>query len=152
MTNRIGLMIGLLAPLTLAACATHETTAGTVAGAAPTPVVAGVVAENAVTVTATVEAIDQKTRMVTLRGPDGKLTTVHAGDQVKNLAQVKKGDQVVVTYYESLAYEVHKPGGQAVPGVVAASDVATAKRLVTSAVRLRGSSVRRRDGAATAIP
>ena len=130
MTNRIGLMIGLLAPLTLAACSTHETTAATapvVAGAAPTPVVSGVVAENAVTVTATVEAIDQKTRMVTLRGPDGKLTTVHAGDQVKNLAQVKKGDQVVVTYYESLAYEVHKPGGQAVPGVVAASDVATAK-------------------------
>lgn len=127
MRNRMGLTMGMLAALGLAACSTsHETTTAPVAAAARTPVVSGVVAENAITATATVESIDQKTRMVTLRGPDGKLTTVHAGDQVKNLAQVKKGDLVTVTYYESLAYEVHKPG-QAEPGVVAAAAGATAK-------------------------
>ena len=55
--------------------------------------------------------------MVTLKGPDGNVFTVHCGDQVKNLAQVKKGDLVQVTYYESLAYEVKKPdrGCQASP-------------------------------------
>lgn len=130
MTNRMGLTMGMLAGLGLAACSSrHDTTtapAPPVAAAAPTPVVAGVVAENAVTATSTVESVDQKTRTVTLRGPDGKLVTVHAGDQVKNLAQVKKGDLVNVTYYESLAYEVKKPG-EAQPGVTTASDVATAK-------------------------
>jgi hypothetical protein len=77
---------------------------------APTPVLSGTVAENTVTVTATVQAINQKTRMVTLKGPQGKSTTIHVDDSVQNLAQVKKGDQVVVTYYESLAYDVMRAG------------------------------------------
>jgi Cu/Ag efflux protein CusF len=34
---------------------------------------------------------------------------------VKNLAQVKKGDQVVATFHEAIAYEVFKPG-TAMPG------------------------------------
>jgi len=68
------------------------------------------VAQNSATMTATVVGIDQKKRMVTLKGPDGKTTTIHVGDEVKNLSQVKKGDQVVVTYYESLAYNVFKKG------------------------------------------
>ena len=32
------------------------------------------------------------------------------GAQVRNLAQVKAGDEVRATFYESLAYEVKKPG------------------------------------------
>jgi hypothetical protein len=84
------------------------------------------VGEEAIQATATVEAVDLKTRMVTLRGPDGKLFKVHADERVKNLPQVRKGDVVVATYYESLAYDVKKPG-QAVPGVAVAEDVATAK-------------------------
>jgi hypothetical protein len=95
--------------------------------AAATPVVAGTVGESAVQATASVQAVDQKTRMVTLKGPEGNEFTVHADDRVKNLAQVKKGDLVQVTYYESLAYEVKKPG-QTSPGVAVAQDVATAKK------------------------
>ncbi len=120
--------VGAVAVFGLTACTTHSaSTAETVPGAAPTPVLAGTVGESAAQVTAEVTAIDQKTRMVTLKGPDGKEVTVQAGDQVKNLAQVKKGDLVQATYYESLAYEVHKPG-QVEPGSVGvAQDVATAK-------------------------
>lgn len=120
--------VGAVAVLGLTACTTRSaSTAETVPGAAPTPVLAGTVGESAAQVTAEVTAIDQKTRMVTLKGPDGKEFTVQAGDQVKNLAQVKKGDLVQATYYESLAYEVHKPG-QVEPGTVGvAQDVATAK-------------------------
>lgn len=81
--------------------------------------------EATVTVTATVEAIDTKTRSVTLRGPDGNLTTIQAGDQVKNLAQVKKGDLVTAVFYESIAYEVKKKG-TATPGIVEATDATTA--------------------------
>lgn len=128
MGNRIAWIVSSISALTLAGCmakhAPPDTTA--MAPAVPTPVVSGTVAENTVSVSATVEAVDLKTRMVTIKGPDGRSVKVHVDDRVKNLPQVKKGDQVVATYYESLAYEVRKPG-QAEPGVAVASDVATAK-------------------------
>jgi hypothetical protein len=79
-----------------------------------------------VTVTATVEAIDQKTRMVTLKGPQGNTVTFKAGEQIKNLAQVKAGDSVLAKYYESVAVEVKKPG-EAKPGVTAQEAVTRAK-------------------------
>jgi Cu/Ag efflux protein CusF len=66
-----------------------------------------------VTVTATVMNVDQKTRAVTLKSSDGHEDTFIAGDEVKNLAQVKKGDLVKTTYKESLVYEVKKGGAAA---------------------------------------
>jgi len=47
-------------------------------------------------VTAKVKKVDQKTRDVTLEGPDGDVT-FKAGDDVKNLKQLKKGDEVTAT-------------------------------------------------------
>ena len=79
-----------------------------------------------VTVTATVEAIDHATRMVTLKGPKGNMFTFKAGEEVRNLPQVKVGDQVVAKYYESLAIEVKKPG-DATPGVTKEEVVGRAK-------------------------
>jgi ribosomal 50S subunit-recycling heat shock protein len=61
-------------------------------------------------ITATVEAIDLENRVVTLKGPKGDLFDVIAGPQVKNLPQVKAGDQVNITYYQSIAVRVFKPG------------------------------------------
>ena len=55
---------------------------------------------SSVLLTATVEAIDLKTRKVTLRGEQGKVFTVQAGPEVVNLPQV--GDKVEVEYLESL--------------------------------------------------
>lgn len=72
--------------------------------------------QNVVKMTARVDAIDHKTRMVTLRGADGEPVTFKVDDAVRNLDQVKKGDQVVASYYESIAIRVHKPG-EAEPGV-----------------------------------
>ena len=63
-----------------------------------------------VTATATVQAIDQATRQVTLKGSGGKVFSFKASDDVKNLAQVKVGDQVTVKYFESLAFKLQKPG------------------------------------------
>ena len=62
------------------------------------------------TITATVVNVDQANRQVTLRGPEGNTETVHVGDEVRNLPQVRKGDQVVVKYYESLALQLNKKG------------------------------------------
>jgi hypothetical protein len=92
--------------------------------AAPLP--SGVVGSNLVSVTAKVKAINHKTRMVTLQGPDGKVIKFKAGDEVRNLAQVKVGDEVNATYYESLAYEVKKPGAAA-PGAAVAQGLERAK-------------------------
>ena len=59
--------------------------------------------------TATVEDIDYSTREVTLKGSDGKTTKIKAGDKVKRLEDVKKGDKIVATYTEALAVSVAKP-------------------------------------------
>jgi len=56
--------------------------------------------------TATVMAVNQSTRMVTLKGPEGNAITFKASDEVRNLAQVQVGDEVKFAYYESLAVRV----------------------------------------------
>ena len=76
------------------------------------------------TATAVVQAIDLNTRQVTLKGEDGKLFTFVAGDEVRNLSQVRVGDTVKVTYTESIAIEVKRVDGGS-PDITAA---ATAER------------------------
>lgn len=119
--------------LALSACAseknespTARSSAAPAAAAAPAPPPSGTIAEQAVQATATVEKVDLAKRHVTLKGPNGRVFTVTAGPEVKNLAQVKKGDLVNVVYYESLAYEVKRPG-EAQPGA-SVTDVAAAAR------------------------
>jgi hypothetical protein len=84
-----------------------------------------VLKENMKTVTATVESIDLATRAVTLKGPDGQVMGLKVGEEVKNLPQVKVGDKVAVTYYESIAAQIIKPGTGPASGAQQA--VATAK-------------------------
>jgi Cu/Ag efflux protein CusF len=61
-----------------------------------------------VTVTATVTAIDTKAGTVTVKGPQGGERTVKARDP-KNLAKIKVGDLVEITYTEALAIALDKP-------------------------------------------
>jgi Cu/Ag efflux protein CusF len=94
----------------------------------PAPVVASDVqespgkvnAQQAVTATATVQDVDQKSRVVTLLTASGEEVVFRAGDDVRNLAQAKRGDQVQATYYESLAIQVLKPG-TVKPGITTAT-------------------------------
>ena len=67
-----------------------------------------------VTKTATVTNINQKTREVTIKTDDGKEYSFIASSNVKNLAQVKKGDLITAKYTEALAYQIRKHG---TPGV-----------------------------------
>ena len=71
--------------------------------------------ERTSTVTATVQALDLEKRVVTLKGPKGNIFDVKVGPQAKNLKQVQVGDEVVITYYESVAYRLLKPGETPVP-------------------------------------
>lgn len=69
------------------------------------------------TVKATVEAIDAKTRQVTLKGPDGNLATVKAGDAVKNFNQIAVGDTVTITRTDALVADIAKPAKGAGPSI-----------------------------------
>jgi hypothetical protein len=73
------------------------------------------------TVTATVVKVDQKTREVTVKTKDGKEHSFVAGDNVKNHAQVKKGDIITAVYTEAIAYEVKKHGTAGVQTTTAAA-------------------------------
>lgn len=64
-----------------------------------------------VKVTAVVTAIDKATRTVTLKGASGHSFDVVAGDAVKNFAQIKVKDELVVEYIRALTLEVKKGGG-----------------------------------------
>lgn len=79
------------------------------AGCAQTPKPLEITQETRQTI-ATVQSVDQATRIVTLRDAAGKTTAVQAGPDVRNLAQVKPGDRVVVSFQEALLAEVVKKG------------------------------------------
>src|SRR5580765_2510888 len=106
--NAVTCFIASVFAVGIGGCSMMESTPAPAAPAAPAAPVSGTVSEGLVSATAKVKAIDQKTRHVTLQRSDGSELKFVAGDEVRNLAQVKVGDEVTVSYYESLAYEVKK--------------------------------------------
>lgn len=61
------------------------------------------------TVSATIEAIDYKTRYVSVRGPDRQVTAMQAANDV-NLSELQPGDRITVSYTQALAMQmVEKP-------------------------------------------
>ena len=119
-----------------------------------TPGVAGGTVAHVVKATATVTAVDAKSRKVTLQAPGGPPATFTASDAVRNFDQLKVGDKVNATLNEQLVVLVgpkREPGTNygglvtsapkgAKPGVIAAevfevvadvSAIDTAKRKAT---------------------
>ena len=106
MLNPLTRAIAVAAAIALAPAAVAQT--GTaVVGTAP----GAAVAAQTVKVTATITAIDKATRDVTLKGPEGNLLTVTAGQEVKNFDKLKVGDKVDLQYVEALTLELKKGGG-----------------------------------------
>ena len=58
--------------------------------------------------TGSVESIDPKKRTVDVKGPAGNVRTFHVDKAVKNLDQIKKGDQIVLRITEAVALSVVK--------------------------------------------
>jgi Cu/Ag efflux protein CusF len=69
--------------------------------------------QNKVTATATITAIDPKTRSITLRAENGDEDTFTVGPEVARFDQLKVGDTIKATYYESLVFQLRKPGAPA---------------------------------------
>jgi Cu/Ag efflux protein CusF len=103
MKKFLTLLLAGLVSISLMACAGKEDS-----GDKP-----GAVASRIVTVEATVEAINYNSRMVTLRGPKGKVVTMHVDERARNFNQIKVNDKIEAEYFESVALYVQKhDGGQ----------------------------------------
>lgn len=99
-------------------------------------------------VSATVQAVDQANRIVTLKGPEGELFDLKVGPEVRNLPQVKVGDVVVAKYFEAVAIEVRKGGvgirsaesqtavSRAEPGQRPAGAIATTTTVVANVLKV----------------
>ena len=85
----------------------------------------GIVDAVVLTLEAKVEDINKDSRMVTLKGPEGNTVTIQVDEEVKNLAQVEKGDLVTVEYIEAISVQLF-PKGAAVPNLTAIEIDATA--------------------------
>ena len=72
---------------------------------------------------ATVTQLDVATRLMTLRGPAGNEFTFEVDPAVRNLPQVKVGDDVVVRYYETIGAAMRKPGDSTEASIALADGV-----------------------------
>jgi Cu/Ag efflux protein CusF len=64
----------------------------------------------AVTETFVIDAIDHSNRMVTLKDSEGNTETIYCGPEVQRFDALKVGDKVTFRYYESVVYQIRKPG------------------------------------------
>jgi Cu/Ag efflux protein CusF len=101
------IVAAVLVGATLGGCASDSSKS-----AGPT-IEEAIIASEAISLTAKVEAVDQAKRLVTLRGPDGKVVRARVDPAVRNFAQVRAGDIVDVRFFESIALEIIRGGGPA---------------------------------------
>lgn len=71
---------------------------------------------NSVSATATIMAIDSTSRTLTLKNEKGEEDLFAVGPAVTRFNELKVGDKVKMTYYESLVFQVLKPGEATTPG------------------------------------
>lgn len=100
-------MITGLAALSLAALPAFAQKAPAAEGALVSQPGKAVAAEK-VSASVAVTAIDKATRTLTLKDASGKVFDLVAGDEVKNFAQIKVGDEVVVEFVRALSLELKK--------------------------------------------
>jgi hypothetical protein len=69
---------------------------------------------DSVTMTATIEAIEQSTRTITIKDDMGLYDTIVAPPEMKRFSELKVGDKITARYYENLVVRLKKPGEAAV--------------------------------------
>jgi hypothetical protein len=122
MRTPIVLLAALLTALPAVAQKKPDVTGGTVVASEP----GKAAAVRTLQVTAQVVALDKASRTVSLKGPEGNVIDVVAGDEVKNFAQIKVGDFVVVRFVQALTLELQKTKSAA-GGISAREGAVTAK-------------------------
>ena len=94
--------------------------------AQPAQIVDGAMTADVVTVKAKVNAVDLAKREVTMTGPLGRTVVMKVDERVKNLAQVKAGDELVLKYAEAVSLDVRKGGDAGREKVVTTTPAMTA--------------------------
>lgn len=108
MNNRIVTALGVLGLLLTTGCATTDKAPDTTQKPATAqPAAPETQVGEVLTATFTVQAVDLKQRLVTLKDKQGKSTTIHVGEEARNLPQVKVGDRVTVKYHEAVALRIN---------------------------------------------
>ena len=98
------------------------------ASAADTALPKPIVVKDKVTMKATIEAIDSTNRLVTLKGSKGDTMTLPVDEDVVRFDQMKVGDKITATYYESVVYQIEPPSTAVPTGeAVAAAPLAGSK-------------------------
>ncbi|NJM12801.1 MAG: hypothetical protein HC889_13870 [Synechococcaceae cyanobacterium SM1_2_3] len=113
MKNHVMAAVGLLGLLLLAGCATATSDKAPTATAATSQTatqaaVPEMKAGDVLTATFTVQAVDLKNRLVTLKNKQGKSSVIQVSEEVRNLPQVKVGDRVTVQYHEAVALKINR--------------------------------------------
>ncbi len=103
MTARPLLLLGLLALAPLAPAAAQPALPG------PTEM------SRTASATATVEAVNRRTREVTLRMEDGESETFTAPAGMRNFAQIRRGDRVVAQMTGAVSLALAAPGSASAP-------------------------------------
>ncbi len=115
MKERIVAVLGMVSLLTTVGCASltgqdknkteMEKAPAAQQETAPAP---GIAHSETTTMTATVQAVDLKNRLVTLKQKGGQPFTIHVGEEARNLPQVRVGNRVVVKYTEAVAVRINR--------------------------------------------
>jgi hypothetical protein len=85
----------------------------------------------------TIQSIDRAQRLVTLRDDSGLVDTVHLGPEVKRFSELKVGDRVNLTYYQSRILELRKRGTETGPVGTTGTQVARSQGALPAAAVAR---------------
>ena len=88
-------------------------------------------AREKMTAVGVVQSVDLKSRLLSIKNEDGKIFTIHAGPDVRNLAQIGPGSVVKVEYHEALALSLDKARSG---GINVREDAVSAGRTVAGAL------------------
>src|SRR5215471_13054223 len=72
---------------------------------------------------ATITAINQTTRVVTLKDAQGNLEDIMCGPEITRFNELKVGDTVTFSYHAAVVYQIIKPGDKAGAAGAAAAAV-----------------------------
>jgi hypothetical protein len=68
--------------------------------------------DEVIVATAEVVGIDRVDRTLVLLGPEGEVITVEVGHAARNFDQIRIGDEIEATYYQSVAVSIERAGGK----------------------------------------
>jgi hypothetical protein len=72
------------------------------------------IAGEAISVTVTIEAIEQGSRTLTVKDDKGIYETIQVPPDMKRFSELKVGDRITARYYENVVVRLKKPGEAAV--------------------------------------